>query len=78
MNDTKGVQQECGICLLLGSTNGGKSYSTENHRRSGHDKKIIGENVSNPSPNSHKNARRCTDGRMEKGIRPPPEEWKTF
>ena len=31
VNDTKGVKHECGICLLLGSTNRAKSHSAENH-----------------------------------------------
>ena len=67
MNDTKGFQQECGICLLLGSTNRAKSHSTENHRRSGHDHKIIGENVSNPPQNSDRNARQVHGGKAGKG-----------
>ena len=56
VNDTQGVQQECGICLMLGSTDRAKSHSTENHRWSVHDHKIIGENVSNPPQNSDRNA----------------------
>ena len=47
VNDARGLQQECGICLLLGSTNRAKSHSTENQRWSAHDDKIIRENVSN-------------------------------
>ena len=57
VNDTKGVQQDCGICLMFGSTNRAKSHSTETHRWSAHDHKIIGENVSNPPQNSDINAR---------------------
>ena len=63
MNDTRGVQQECGICLLLGSTNRAKSHSTENHWWSAHDHKIIGENVSNPTHNSDRNARQVHGGK---------------
>ena len=66
-DDTKGVQQECGICLLLGSTHRAKSYSTENHRWSAQDHKIIGENVSNPPQNSDRNARQVHGGKAGKG-----------
>ena len=57
VNYTKGVQQECEFCLLLGSTNRAKSHFTENNSWSAHDHKISGENVSNPPQNSDKNAR---------------------
>ena len=63
VNDTKRVQHECGICLLLGSTARGKSHSTENHRWSAHDHKIIGENVSSPPDNSDRNARQVQGGK---------------
>ena len=53
MNDTQNVQQHCSICLLLGSTNRAKSHSTDNHRWSPYDHKVIGENISN-SQNSVK------------------------
>ena len=55
MNDTKGLQQDRGICLLLGSTNRAKSHSTENYRSSAQDHKSLGENVSNPFRNSDRN-----------------------
>ena len=55
-NDTKGVQQECGIANLLGSTGEANSHSTDNHRWSAHDHKMIGDNVSNPPQNPDENA----------------------
>ena len=67
VNDTEGVQQECGICLLLGCTNRAKSHSTENHRWSAHDHKIVGEKVSNPPQNSDRNARQVPGGKAGKG-----------
>ena len=56
VNDTKDVQQECGIFLMLGSMNQAKSDPTENHWWSAHDHKIFAENVSNPPQNSDRNA----------------------
>ena len=47
VNDTRNVQQHCSICLLLGSTNRAKTHSTDNHRWSPYDHKVIGENISN-------------------------------
>ena len=47
VNDTRNVQQHCSICLLLGSTNRAKSHSTDNHRWSPYDHKVIGEIISN-------------------------------
>ena len=76
MNDTKVVQQECGICLLVSSTGRARTHSSENHRWSAHDHKIIGEGVSNPLRIQTKMPDRCTKGRMEEGIRPPPVETK--
>ena len=70
-NDTKRVQQGCGICLLLGSTNRAKSYSTGNHRWSAHNHNIIGENVSNPPENSDRNARQVWGGKAGKGNQTP-------
>ena len=67
MNDTKCVQQECGICLMLGSMNPAKSHPTGNHRWSAHDHKIIGERVSNPPQNSETNAQQVHGGKAEKG-----------
>ena len=66
VNDTKGVRQECGICLLLRSTNRAKSHSTENHRWSAHDHKIVGGNVSSPPQNSDRNARQVHGGKAGK------------
>ena len=71
VNDTKGVQQECGICLLLGSTGRAKSHSTENHRWSAHDHKTIGENVSTPPQNQDKNARQVHGGKAGNKNQPP-------
>ena len=56
VNDTKGVKQACGISLLLSSTSRAMSHSTENHRWSVHEHKIIGGNVSTPH-NQDRNAR---------------------
>ena len=71
MNDTLGVQQECGNCLLLGSTNRAKSHSTENQWWSAHNHKIIGENVSNPPQNSDRNAQQVHGEKAAKGNRTP-------
>ena len=67
VNGRKGVQQECGICLLLGSTSRAKSHSKENHRWSAHDHNIIGENVSNPPQKSDRNARQVHGEKAGKG-----------
>ena len=77
MNDTKGVQQGCGICLLLASTNRAKSHSTKNHRWSAHDHKILGENVSNPPQNSDRNSRQVHGGKAAKGNQTPSGETKS-
>ena len=66
VNDTKGVQRECGICLLLGSTNRAKSHSTKNHRWSANNHTINGENVSNPRQNSDRNDQQVHRGKAEK------------
>ena len=66
MNDTRNVQQHCSICLLLGSTNRAKTHSTDNHRWSPYDHKVIGENISN-SQNSDRNDRQVHGGKAGKG-----------
>ena len=55
------------MCLLLGSTNRANSHSTENHRWSARDHKIIRENVSDTPPNSDRNARQVHEGKVGKG-----------
>ena len=62
VNDTRNVQQHCSICLLLGSTNRAKTHSTDNHRWSPYDHKVIGENISN-SQNSDRNDRQVHGGK---------------
>ena len=66
VNDTRNVQQHCSICLLLGSTNRAKTHSTDNHRWSPYDHKVIGENISN-SQNSDRNDRQVHGGKAGKG-----------
>ena len=66
VNDTRNVQQHCSICLLLGSTNRAKTHSTDNHRWSPYDHKMIGENISN-SQNSDRNDRQVHGGKAGKG-----------
>ena len=66
VNDTRNVQQHCSICLLLGSTNRAKTHSTDNHRWSPYDHKVIGENISNPQ-NSDRNDRQVHGGKAGKG-----------
>ena len=55
------------MCLLLGSTNRANSHSTQNHRRSAHNHKIIEENVSSPPPISDQNAQQVHEGKPGKG-----------
>ena len=74
--DAKGVQQECGICLLLGSTNMAKGYSMQNHQWSANDHKIIGKTSLIPLRIQIDMPNRCMEGRLEKGIRPHPVEPK--
>ena len=71
VNDTKGVLQECGICLMLRSMNRAKSHPTDNHRWSAHDHKIIADNVSNSPENSDRNARQVHGGKAGKRNQTP-------
>ena len=78
MNDTKGVQQQCGICLLLGSTNqlnrvlrritGGQPTITRLLGKMS----VILLRIQTEIPD------RCMEGRLEREIQPPPVEPKTL